>query len=269
MLTCTAPSVKSPAVFDSSRAIAEPGRFARTAGRFCPDPNLRQVAERGPLARRAHPSWRKRSLEGRRRGKDEVGYVVARCDSGERLRALDGLVERVVVVERPRCPRCVAVDACGRGGSARQPDARVGRGERVRQVDAEFIQRRVHERGQGEEGVHVRDLRPRLHRREQRPARRRAPHEERGRLLQEALRAAGPHHATNSPAVHRDTRAGRSRSYREDHHPAQATHPPQQRREGPSQRGSPAPAEDWAHPRKHARAEDRPRAGVLRRNQTA
>ena len=45
-----------------------------------------------------------------------MGYVVARCDSGERLRALDGLVERVVVVERPRCPRCVAVDACGRGG---------------------------------------------------------------------------------------------------------------------------------------------------------
>ena len=39
--------------------------------------------------------------------------------------------------------------------------------------------------------------------------------------------------------------------------------------DGPAQRGSPAPAEDWAHPRKHARAEDRPRAGVLRRNQTA
>ena len=36
--------------------------------------------------------------------------------------ALDGLVERVVVVERPRCPRCVAVDAVD-AGSARRPGA--------------------------------------------------------------------------------------------------------------------------------------------------
>ena len=141
-------------------------------------------------------------------------------------------------------------------GVGEQPDARVGRGAGSASGCRLHAATRSRARSRGRR-VHVRDLRPRLHRREQRPARRRAPHNEDAffklfALLDLTMRRTRPQYtvtlALDGPALSRRPS------------PSAGTHPLAAAKVPPR---DPAPAEIGLT-RKHARAEDRPRAKYRR-----